>query len=450
MSSVIALIVFVIGIGALFFMDGRERAGKSTAALWIPTAWWFFCFSRSLAEWLGMDAGADRAAVYLEGSPVDRNLLLGLECAALLIVVRRADKVAPILRKSWALWLFFGYATLSVVWSDFPFVTLKHLTKGIGDVLMVLVLLTEPDVPGAIGRIVTRLGFVLLPLSILFVRYFPELGRAYSYGGTPETIGVATQKNSLGELCDCIGLGLLWCLRSAYREPKSRKRRQRMLALGTVLAIVVWLLYSCNSLTSICALCLASTVLLLSTQNFIRRKRAGVHFLVGAVLGLAIYALFFQSSGSLIESLGRNRTLTGRTTIWPQLIGIVHNPLVGVGYESFWLGDRLQQVWVMTRGLPINEAHNGYVEILLTLGWIGECLLLILIMSGYRNAVGTYRADPESGSLKMAWLLAAVITSFTEGAFRMMSPCWIVLMVAMANSEWRKRGNGSIRRDSPT
>ncbi len=44
--------------------------------------------------------------------------------------------------------LFFLYAALSMAWSDYPFVTLKHWIKGIGDVMMVLIVLTEPNIAG--------------------------------------------------------------------------------------------------------------------------------------------------------------------------------------------------------------------------------------------------------------------------------------------------------------
>jgi O-antigen ligase len=57
----------------------------------------------------------------------------------------------------------------------------------------------------------------------------------------------------------------------------------------------------------------------------------------------------------------------------------------GVGYESFWLGSRLQKIWDTIHGLRLNESHNGYIEVVITLGWIGTVLLGGLIAIGYRN-----------------------------------------------------------------
>jgi O-antigen ligase len=441
MAPTLAALVFAIGIASLFFFD-REQ-GRVSQALWIPTVWLFFCSSQSPAQWLGMDTGTDQAAAYLEGSPFDRNFLIILQVIALIVLVNRRRRLGPILRRNWVIGLFFLYAVLSMAWSDYPFVTLKHWIKGIGDVMMVLIVLTEPDVFEAIKRLVTRLGFVLVPLSLLFIWYYPALGRTHTMDWTPEAVGVATQKNGLGELCDIFGLALLWRFRNAYNDRKDPNRRRRLLALGAVLAMIVWLLHLCNSMTSICALSMAGAVMLLSTLPAFRRRPVFLHLLIAGVIICTLYALFFQSSGALIQGLGRDATLSGRTVAWPEFLRLVNNQLVGVGYESFWLGPRLQRVWVITQGLQINEAHSGYVEILLTLGWIGLALMGVLIATGYRNVIAAYRRDPAANSLRIAWFLATVITGLTEAAFRMMGLTWIVFLLVTANSRWdaaRKTG----------
>ena len=439
MSPTLAALVFGIGIAGFFFFD-REQ-GRVSPALWIPTAWLFLCSSRSLAEWLGADSGMDQASSYLDGNPIDRNFLIILQVLALIVLVSRRRRVGPVLRKNWVIGLFFLYAALSMAWSDYPFITLKHWIKGIGDVMMVLIVLTEPNISEAVKRLVTRLGFVLVPLSLLFIWYYPSLGRTHTMDWTPEAVGVATQKNGLGELCDIFGLALLWRFRNTYNDRKDPRRRRRLLALGAVLAMTVWLLRLCNSMTSICALSMAGTVMLLSTRPAFRRRPALLHLLIAGVILSTLYALFFQSSGALIQGLGRDATLSGRTVAWPEFLRLVNNQLIGVGYESFWLGDRLQKVWVITQGLHINEAHSGYVEILLTLGWIGLALMGVLIATGYQNVIAAYRRDPDANSLRIAWFVAAIITGLTEAAFRMMGLPWIVFLLATAATSWDSAAN---------
>ena len=444
MPPVAAASIFLTGILGLFVLD-RNEVTQGSKVLWIPTAWFFFCLSRSFSLWVGLgsvETAAQQASVYMNGNPVDRVVYISIEVMALLVVISRRQRVYAILTSNWAIDLFFLYAGFSILWSDYPLVTFRHWIKGVGDLMMVLIILSEPDIPAAVRSMVTRLGFVLLPLSLLFIRYFPDIGRVYIPGGLPQAVGVTSQKNGLGELCDCIGLGLLWCFRDAYSRQKSRGRRGRLIALGTVLAIVVWLLWMCNSMTSIAALSMASSVMFLSARPAFRRKPAALHLLVAGVLGLSIYALFLQNSGSLVGELGRDPSLTGRTEIWKLVLSMPANRLVGTGYESFWVGPRLQKVWDTFQGIRIMEAHNGYVEILITLGWIGIVLLGLLIMIGYRNVIRDYRHNPDVGSLRIAWFLAALITAFTEAAFRMECPCWLVFLLAATAAPW----SGSVSR----
>ncbi|HYU45500.1 MAG TPA: hypothetical protein VEK84_04890, partial [Terriglobales bacterium] len=75
--------------------------------------------------------------------------------------------------------------------------------------------------------------------------------------------------------------------------------------------------------------------------------------------------------------------------------------------------------------------HNGYIEVFLNLGWIGICLLGVLLVTGYRNVLATLRGDPHLGRLKLAFFVVGVIYNFTEAGFRMLDPIWIVFLMAI-------------------
>jgi len=420
-------------------------------ALWIPTAWLFFCLSRSFSQWMGASptGQAVAAAAYVEGSPTDAAVYAALEVIALIVVITRWRRVGPILFRNWPFLLFFSYAALSISWSDFPFVTFKHWIKGIGDLMMVLIVISEENVIRAVDCLTTRLAFVLVPLSVLFIKYYPLLGRVLNMSFQMEWVGVSTQKNGLGELCDFLGLAILWRIRCAYRDREDPRRKRHLLALSAVFAMIVWLLWMCDSMTSISALIMAMIVMFFLTRPIFQNRTALVHLLVATLFSFTLYALFFQSSGSLLENLGRNPTLTGRTEIWKMALSVPNNRLIGVGYESFWLGSRLEYLWQAFPGFRVNEAHNGYIEILLTLGWTGAVLLGILIAMGYRNAVSSYRRNPYLGSLRIGFFLAAMINALTEAAFRMMGGPWIFFLLATAAVQVHdESGLGNQRRTS--
>jgi O-antigen ligase len=91
----------------------------------------------------------------------------------------------------------------------------------------------------------------------------------------------------------------------------------------------------------------------------------------------------------------------------------------------------LQKVWDTYVGTRIQEAHNGYIEVYLNLGWFGVALLGGLIVTGYRNVILMLRRNPEAAGLGLAFVIAAVLYSLTEAGFRMMSPIWFAFLLAI-------------------
>ncbi len=79
--------------------------------------------------------------------------------------------------------LFFGYCLFSVMWSDYPDVAFKRWTKGFGDLEMGLIVLTESDPLAALKRLLTRAGFVLIPLSVLYHQVLSRLSAASTIVG---------------------------------------------------------------------------------------------------------------------------------------------------------------------------------------------------------------------------------------------------------------------------
>src|SRR5271165_6342245 len=404
MTALIATILFSIGIIGLFVLD-RDHEARTSKALWIPVVYLLCTGSRPVSMWLGyaQPFGVE-GGIY--SSPIDQAVQLVLLALGLMVLIARGRKVGSPLRSSGPILLFFSYAALSILWSDFPSVTLKHWTKGVEDIVMVLVVLTDGDPVMAVKRLLTRAGFILIPLSLLLCRYYPRLGRIFTKGWLVEFVGVSTQKNQLGMICMIFGLGSLWCFLRAYRDRESAARSRHLLAHGVMLGIVVWLLLMCRSLTSSVCLVLAGTVMALASRRSPEAKPARVHLLVAAAVCIALFPLFVAPS--LVESFGRDATFSGRTAIWNRVPELVRNPWVGEGYETFLVGPRLLELR-KTFEDSFQEAHNGYLEVYLNLGWIGVSLFALLLITGYQKVVAAFRRDPAVGSLSLAFFVAVVI-----------------------------------------
>ena len=428
MSSV-ATLAFGFGILALFALY-RDPKSRPSLALWIPTVWILLAGSRMVSVWFVNPSEVVRTASEVgEGSPLDRVILAALLMAGVIILLCRMGRMVRILKMNWPLLAFLAYCATSTMWSATPELALKRWVKSLGDVVMVLIILTDRNRMEAIKRVITRVAFILMPLSVLLIEFYPNIGRVYSLeDGVYTNTGVTTNKNMLGVICLVAGLGCLWLFIKTLRE--RRRRVRQLLALGATLAATFWLFVKADSITSLFCFAMGATLIVMVNLPGSQRPQK-VHMVIAGMLSVAALIFIFpEIFTSIIHLFGRNSTLTGRTDLWKAVIAMDTHPWLGTGFESFWLGNRLEQIWSIFPWQP-NEAHNGYLEVYLNLGWAGVGFLALLLGTGYRHLVDVYRRDPIAGSLRLAYFSAALAYSFSEAGFRMLDPMWIFLLLAV-------------------
>lgn len=425
--ATIATIAFIV----LLLRLGQDRRVHASWALIIPMLWFAIICSRPVSEWTHLGQGADLMDRYSESSPLDAGTYAALLAAGLLVLNKRFQRVKAIVQANLPVMLFFFYCFLSLSWSDDPPVAFKRWFKAIGDLVMILLVLTEDDHEWAIRRLYMAIASVMLPLSVLFIAYYPALGTSYD---TTDHVtmftGVATFKNLLGITCLASGLAGLWSFIAAWQDRADPDRKRHLLLYGTILVLAIGLVIKADSMTSFSSLMLASMVIVVSVFRLPQRRPALVMVAAMAAIGVAGFALFMDTGGGMLHEIGRNSTLTGRTTIWRAVLAQKINPILGAGFESFWMGNRMQSVWSMSQ-YGIQEAHDGYLEVYLNLGWVGITILGTMIVTGYRNCLILYRRDPEAGRLRLGLLTAAVVFGFTEAGFRMLSPDWTGFLLAV-------------------
>src|ERR1700683_2854344 len=195
MNPSIATLICVCGIAGLFYL-GRDNSLHTSKALWLPVIWMWIVGSRAVSAWLGLTPTG--ANVQLEGSPVDAAVFGVLSVAAIAVLIRRNRRTRLLLAANWPILIYFFYCLISVAWSYHPDVSFKRWTKALGDLAMILVITTEPQLRDALGRLFSRVGFLLFPTSVLFIKYYETLGRGYDPGGLAMNTGVNTNKNILG------------------------------------------------------------------------------------------------------------------------------------------------------------------------------------------------------------------------------------------------------------
>ena len=427
MSPQLATLCYAALIAVIFYFD-RDEEARTSPGLWVPVIWLLINGSRPVSAWF--NSGVTTAAEINDGSPLDA-VIYGLVIAAGIVVLcTRGRQFYSFCKNNPLLLVFVVYCLMSTLWADDSFISLKRWVKSAGDVVMIAIVLTDRNPLFAIKRFICRAGYVLIPASILVIKYYPQWGRAYNpWTWEPMYCGVTTFKNLLGMTTLVCALGALWWFIRSVRVLEGKRRWQHLAVEGLILGMAVWLFITADSMTSLSCFMLAGLVMVAVNLPFVEKRPLFLHLAVVGAISVAIVALFFDSSGGMVKDLGRNSTLTGRTAIWSEVIVLSRQfPWFGAGFESFWMGDRLLTMWKVVKG--IEEAHDGYLEVYANLGWVGIGLLASLIVLGYRNVLETFSRNRMMGTIRLGFFVSGLIYSLTEAGFRMMSPAWLGFLLA--------------------
>ena len=247
--------------------------------------------------------------------------------------------------------------------------------------------------------------------------------------------GITTNKNLLGVDCLIYGFFLIWYALRVRRQPKSKYRRNELVLCLTILGKTWWLSQKAGSQTSLMALCVGTFVLLALGSRLVNKQLLGVYIVV-AVFGILALDAFFHVYEMILGLLGRDVTLTDRTLLWADLIKEDINPLLGAGFESFWLGERLSRIWQKWTFRP-NQAHNGYLETYLNLGLIGLSMLIGLLLVTYAKARRALLIGYEFGRFRLSFLAAIIVYNWTEAAFKTTHIVFLMFYIITIDI-WRK------------
>jgi O-antigen ligase len=293
-----------------------------------------------------------------------------------------ASKIKPILMLSRRNGVFIALVILamaSTIWSQFPAKSLINSLYLAVDTLLAFYLYQRFS-PEQLLRLLLIVGSICLTLTIILALFFPQYGidHAASASGWQ---GVYGHKNNCGEMT-------VFFLSAALFVPVEgsipRLARIAYVALSGVVIVMA------QSVTSFVAAALIVVfVLVLGLIGKLEKRSRKIAFLVGmaVVLLLTIGGMAYFTEITLL--LGKDPTLTGRTEIWSAVLAsIAKHPLIGYGYTAFWGGMNGESINVLlSAGWAVQSAHNGLLEIWLTLGALGVGAILYSFARAFKDAV---------------------------------------------------------------
>jgi O-antigen ligase len=342
---------------------------------------------------------------------------------------------------------------VSILWSDFPYVSLKRWVKTAGTAIMALVVLSEAEPYDAMLAVLRRTVYCVISFSILLAKYYPSLGVSFRLtSGAPTYLGVTVSKNALGEVCMLAVFLCLWSLVARRDNPDGAKAVRGQTVSEFILMLLAFFLIkgpsgygatqATYSATCVTLLLVGLGLFFLMRQFRNRLAQLGVWavfiLIGGGVVTLALFLLDTSPMAIAARLLGRSDTLTGRSDlIWDTLLPIAwQHPVLGLGYGAFWITP------VPGLILNVNEAHNGYLDVFIELGGVGLILVALVVGMYFRKARHELEENFHWGAFRMAYLAMFLLHNWTETTLlRSREIMWnlFVLFAVVYPEEWTGR-----------
>lgn len=293
-----------------------------------------------------------------------------------------------------------GFLLISVFWSVDPRVTFSQGTAYLFVVIGAIGLVKALDSDELMDLIALICGLSAVA-SVWFV-IFPE--PVAITGG--DFRGIFSQKNVLGQVMAGGVLAALHCMRVGAGR---RFRYICIIALCAVLALMS------RSSTSVLTIFVFFYLDILGRLYL--RGSTRIMSICLAFCSVIIVVFFTISPDLILELLGKDATLTGRTLIWPYVIdSIGDKPLLGWGYLAFWSSQnpaamQIQLVEARIYGLEfmIANAHNGLLELLLDIGLVGTCFFIFLWLRNFVMALKCISGPANRFGLSSLLLLIGIL-----------------------------------------
>jgi O-antigen ligase len=317
------------------------------------------------------------APIVVDSASVRSEIAIGLAFAVVMLFGLAArERLAALLRQNLLLLALPGLALTSVLWAPEPATALRRALAFAATVVAGIALAAHR--PGlAALTLIARIAAAGVVMSLVFVVFSP----AYALHQASDAMqnlhagdwrGVFIHRTVLGQLS---ALSLALAVHGGPRPYGATAIRFGViLASGVCLAMA----HSGGGLVS-AGLLLAAPWVLKLCQAMARRGGAAM-----AVVGMAFGALGLIAPTLVslaLQGLGKDATLTGRTTLWSLTApAVAGRPWSGYGYSTGFRQVVATLAPVQNAFGYVPNAQNGYLEVVLNLGLAG--LLLVLAALG--------------------------------------------------------------------
>jgi len=365
-----------------------------------------------------------------EETPVLRLVWLPAYAAVAALLLFRIDRLWRAWPAMIAIAALVGLAFASRYWSIDFVTTMRRviaLAISCGFALYLGAVFRGPHLP----RLLMHTSLVMAVGSLVMVFAFPAIG-VHQFENAGLWRGLWYEKNQMGAVMVIGATAAAACLASP--DP-------RRLLPAISLALSSGLVLATQSKTSL--LCLLVGLGLIG--GFWAMRRGGPVVSVIAIWSAVVLAgagiwLWDTHSVELLEALGKDPSLTGRTDIWDALMRkVADRPWTGYGYGAFWgrIGESVPADWVRKEtGWLVPSAHNGWIDLLVQLGWPGAILvgglMAVTALIAILRAAGS---GAQEGWWALGFLAAFFVLSLSESILMAHQGLpWVLFLAALTRA----------------
>jgi O-antigen ligase len=167
-----------------------------------------------------------------------------------------------------------------------------------------------------------------------------------------------------------------------------------------------------------------------------RRLSVGIRLIIVCSVIAAMVILGTATFSDLLLAMGRDASLSGRTTLWNAATAVAadNHPWLGAGYRDFWLGpsvELVQRYMTSWARMPAH-GHNGYLDTWLELGWCGLAILIFFLVRTVAAVLVCAVRQPESNVwpvFAVCCLIFIVNNISATVALRHTDAAWVLIVV---------------------
>jgi exopolysaccharide production protein ExoQ len=336
--------------------------------------------------------------------------LIFLGCGALLMVTNVGHTIQSLAR-FWYLLLLPAYCALSTLWSQEPSETLRGSIQ-LGASLAIAIVMACRVPPRTLVRILFGVFLCAMIASVLF-------GRVRNSSGA--WVGIFGSKNAFAAIVSVFILTSVAAL-----VDKQGSRFQRLTALTSLLVSGPILLLAQSAGAIITLVPSVGAMLLVLGGRWLSQSQKLVLLcaiaMLGAVIGLLAAGYWTELMNLMLNTTGKDATLTGRTDLWAVGIDVIRDhPLFGVGYRAFWIQGYApaEMLWAQF-GIASRSGfnfHNTYISNAVEIGLLGVAMQSAMLFGAFFLALRWgLRAPSPANALFCGYLTSAIFGSFVEVA----------------------------------